>query len=587
MSVSRLKQALKRFAGDRGGGFATMAATFLPIALMVSAFAVDRGSLLVEKDNLQSLADLAAITAGANLTKASTAATLAITDNESVTVSLSAAGSTYDPTAHTTDQIDMIVEPGRYTGKTSVAVDSRFQAGATPYNAVRVKLRKSGTLYFAQPFMKTPLIETSAVAAVPAQAAFSIGSRLASLNGGTLNSLLNSLLGTNISLSAMDYEALLRTDVSALDFVKALGTRIGVTAGTYNDVLDATVSAGQLASAIASVSGSNQTAQLALNTIVTSAPITANIPLRSVIDLGDLGRLGLGEKAQGFDVGVNAMDLLTAGAAIAGGKTQASVNLGTSIPGLLNLKLDIAIGEPPQNSPFYAVGEAGTYVRTAQTRVVLSAEVPGPGAIPGLGTLLNPLLIAAVKIPLYAEVAYAEARLTDVSCPTGRPDSLKVTIAARPGVADLYIGEVDPAAFRTFETHPTVSPAKIADITLLGIPVLRILGSAQATITNNAETMLTWNKAEIDAKTVKTVSTTDLTQTLTSSLLGKLKLTPQVLTLTLDITPLTSLIKGLISPVTPALDGVLNSVLGIVGLKLGQADVRVYGATCGRSVLVQ
>jgi uncharacterized membrane protein len=42
-----------------------------------------------------------------------------------------------------------------------------------------------------------------------------------------------------------------------------------------------------------------------------------------------------------------------------------------------------------------------------------------------------------------------------------------------------------------------------------------------------------------------------------------------------------------LNAVAEPVDTLLNSVLGLLGVSLGQADVRVTGANCGRSVLVQ
>jgi uncharacterized membrane protein len=46
-------------------------------------------------------------------------------------------------------------------------------------------------------------------------------------------------------------------------------------------------------------------------------------------------------------------------------------------------------------------------------------------------------------------------------------------------------------------------------------------------------------------------------------------------------------VKLSLAAVTPALDKLLYNLLSLLGVSLGQADVRVTGATCGRSVLVQ
>jgi uncharacterized membrane protein len=43
----------------------------------------------------------------------------------------------------------------------------------------------------------------------------------------------------------------------------------------------------------------------------------------------------------------------------------------------------------------------------------------------------------------------------------------------------------------------------------------------------------------------------------------------------------------ILGTVTPAIDSVINAVLQLAGLKLGEADVWVEGVLCQRSVLVQ
>ena len=52
---------LRRLAGDRRANFAVMTALTAPVALLLTAFAVDEGSLFTERREAQSLADLADI----------------------------------------------------------------------------------------------------------------------------------------------------------------------------------------------------------------------------------------------------------------------------------------------------------------------------------------------------------------------------------------------------------------------------------------------------------------------------------------------------------------------------------------------
>jgi uncharacterized membrane protein len=594
-----IRRCAGRLVSTKSGNVAVMAGLLLPVGVILAAFAVDQGALYTDRRDLQALSDIAAITAAQNMDRATEAATLVVGDNRSGGISISEAGSSYDPVGQDTDRIDLIVEKGRYTPKSNIAVAQRFQAGVQPFNAARVSMRKGGDLYFGKSLMETPLISATSIAHVPSEAAFSIGSRLASLNGGVVNDVLNKLLGTSLSLSVMDYEALANVNVSALDFISALATELDLEAGTYDDVLDSNASIGQIANAFASISGANQTAQLALEALGDKAR-NIEIPLRQLIDLGSVGRLGIGEKPQGLTVDTNVMDMLQATAALANRHHQVEIGSGLDVPGLINVSAKLAIGEPPQNSPFYAVGESGTTVRTAQTRLKVTVRVLGgtmsgqQEQLLGLLTSLLPVVlnIATVELPIYVELAHAEARLASVSCPTGRPDSLNVSIAARPGVASVYVGHVPDSQFTNFTSSPIPDFANLTTISLGGLNILAVTGRATLPIQNVSETTLTFNKVEVDAQTVKTVSTSTPLQSLTQGLLNNLEIRLSVLgtplgLLTPSVAAVKNAIVGLLVPVAPTVDQLLYTVLSTVGVHIGEADIRIHGATCGRSVLVQ
>jgi uncharacterized membrane protein len=46
-------------------------------------------------------------------------------------------------------------------------------------------------------------------------------------------------------------------------------------------------------------------------------------------------------------------------------------------------------------------------------------------------------------------------------------------------------------------------------------------------------------------------------------------------------------LANLLAPLGPVLDSTIAATLGTLGLKLGAADVQVYGVSCARPVLVQ
>ncbi|SDA98207.1 TadG family pilus assembly protein [Mesorhizobium qingshengii] len=571
--------------GDKKANFAVMTALSAPVALALAAVAIDEASIYTERREAQAMVDLAAITAASNITNIQAAVVTTLTDNGMPGVVVQGSGQTIPAAVGKTV---VTVTPGRYATST-VNVSQRFQAGVTPYNAVHVTLKKIPARYFASSLIPTPVIGTEATASMTPQATFSVGSRLLSVNGGILNALLSGLLGGNISLSVMDYNGLISADVSVLSFVDALATQLNVTGGTYSDVLASKATVGQIATAMANVPGLGNTAKVALQTIASKSTSTVKIPLSSLVDLGSVGSLGLGQRPAGLGVDASAMGMLTAAAVLANGTNQAQVDLGATIPGLLSTKLTIAIGEPAQFSPWLSVGEIGTVVRTAQTRIKLLASV-GVGT-PGLGGGIS---LLAVNLPLNVEVAYAEAKLTDITCPTG-PSSIKVSIAAHPGIASLHLANSNTSGFGDFSQPQSFTDAEIADVSLklllINIPLIQVMGSAATAITNNSPTTLTFNATDIANKTVKTVSTRNISQSLTTSLVNNLSLSVNALGLGIDLTALLGTVKpavvALLNGVTAPVDDLLYNVLSALGVGVGQADVRVTGATCGRSVLVQ
>lgn len=557
MSELRTRLFPVRFAADARGNIAIFAACMLSIAITATAFAVDFGSLYLERREAQSAADLAAMAAAADLDRAEEIAALTIKANGIEQTN------------------SLVVTKGFYTADLALDPSERFKPGVGPFNAVSVEMTKPGRTYFAKAFMSGPVeMGVRAVAANTAQATFSVGSRLLSVKDGLVNALLGALVGGNVNLTAMDYNSLVDADVKLGDFMNALASEVNVTAGTYNDVLNSTATVGDVLSAAADVTQQNGDSQAnaALNSLLSqSGSSSLTVPLSSFVDLGELGNATVGSSNPGLDASMSAMEIVTSAVTLANGEHQVTVDLGASIPGLLSLKLDVAIGEPPQNASWIGVGEPDAIVRTAQTRLKLVAEVGGTGVLSG----------ARVKLPLYLDLAYAEARLDDIACTNGDPSTATATIGARPGTADIYIGEVTQAAFGNFSTKPTVAKANIVDV-----PLIKVKGKAQVEVGNMSETMLTFDMSDVENATIKSTDTKDYTQSLVLSLLDKTDLEVNVAGLGVGLPALVAAtVKAVLMPVAPALDSVLHTLLTTLGVRLGEADVRVHGIRCGSAVL--
>ncbi|MEP9398917.1 pilus assembly protein TadG-related protein [Mesorhizobium sp. KR2-14] len=164
--------ARRRFLSDISGNLAVMTAITMPAALVLAAFAIEEGALYAERRHAQSLVDLAAITAAANLDKAVAAVLITLLDNGMHDVVLARSGTQPGDLTPT-----VTVEPGRYVGTSATAPDTRFSPGARPFNAVRVTFQKLGTRRFGNELTGRPLIGAQATASVSARAGLSIGGR--------------------------------------------------------------------------------------------------------------------------------------------------------------------------------------------------------------------------------------------------------------------------------------------------------------------------------------------------------------------------------------------------------------------------
>ena len=542
----------RQFVSDERGNIAFIAAACMLLVTGCAALGVDVGSVFTDKRRAQSAADLAAIVAASDLTRAPRAAAATVAKNN------------YPP-----DSL-VAVETGVYKADTSLVPQQRFTAGATPANAVRVTMQTKTPLFFGKVLTGDPYINlrVSSVASTTQLATFAIGSRLASLNGGLLNQLLGQMLGTSLSLSAMDYQALADAKVNLFDFMSALATRANLTGVSYDSLLQSNLKVTDIIAAL-QASGATGAANSALSNIGSSlAGITTKVTLGDVIDAGPYGDMLVGQQPK-VGVDLDALDLLSATAQLANGTHQIATSLNLGLPGIAAVSLQVTVGERPVGSSWITIGQTGASVHTAQTRILATVQLIGSGSV------------AAVNLPIYVEVAAGTATLNNVSC--GYPDIASSTaqLGVSPGIVDAWIGGVTSADMTNFTTKPNPPAATIVDL-----GAIKVTGRAHATMANTAPTNVNFSYADIQAQTRKTVNTTSFTSSLTGSLLSDLSLSVQLGPLALPIPGLGPQVVSIISGATGSIDTLLNTVLQTLGVGLGQADVWVAGIRCDGAVLV-
>lgn len=522
------------------GSTTALVAAAMPMLIALVALAVDVGMVHLESRRIQGDADQAALAAASDLSRADTLARSMMRG-----------------------PVIADVRPGRYTPDPALEPHLRFkpQPGG---DAVRVTLQRDVPTAFARIFGTDSVrVERSATAARADMAAFSLGSRLASLDGGILNAALSSLTGSNVRLSVMDYNALAGAEIDLAGYLDALRTRARLSAVTYDDVLTTDISGSLLMQAVGD-NVADPVARAALVALASAAQGSAR--LDRLFDLGALG--GQASGGNGL-VRTNALDLVTNLLQTSnGGNRIFSTDIGAGVSGLGSTRATVALGERPVGSPWIAITRTGEpVVRTAQARILIETQL-APALLPGLS-------LASIELPLLVELASAEARLDALSCAAPR----SARIAARPAPGLIAIAKVDRARLDDFSRPLTRSRAR-----LLRTLLVEVEGEAAVDL-GSAEP---WQPLVFtDIGTMRKIKSSRLVGGVASSLVRDIRLNARLVGfLPLPLDPVTQAVGSQLSLVAPVLDGLISTLTGTLGIGIGEAEVTLTGLRCGQPVLV-
>lgn len=554
---------------DQAASISPMAALVLTATIGFGALSVDVGSFYFNRRALQGAADLAALAAAEAISPGYTlAANQQIAQSAAAAVVLANGYSAATLTG---------VTIGHYDADPTMTPANRFVAPtSSTVNGVRVTLSLYTPMLLGRFFVPSGTtglhasdvrIDVSTTAANAHFASFDVGTTLATLQGGLPNALLSSLIGSNVSLSAMSYTSLLNTQIDLFAFSKALAGRINLTGPTYDSLFNTQVKVSDVLAAMAAANsaaqGSNATATSALLQLAgLAAQSSTTVQLSRLIDFGPFTQMNV-DGTPLIGASVSAYDLLSETLGIANGNHMISANLGASIPGLAAANVYLTVGERPVGSPWLSVGPETTTVHTAQTRLLILSTIGAP-----------PLL--TINLPIYVEIASASATLKNLTC-----EPLSAVVNTTPAIVNAWIGNVTPTLMANTSSIPNPAPAQIASVLGIGAVTAR----ANAGMTNLTPTSLAFAQSDITSGTVHTARTVDYTTSLVTNLLSSLQLGIAGVPL-IPPSLLTSISQALASATSP-LDGLINSVLATLGISLGTADVRVTGVRCDGAVLVQ
>ncbi|WP_265944073.1 TadG family pilus assembly protein [Dechloromonas sp. A34] len=402
----------------QGGAIGLFGILTLLTALLFTALAVDAGRLWIERRQLQSIADLAALEAARSLGCAG--------DIENALAAAQEAATRNGFTGNLNNAPNLL----QVGGLNTVAGKRQFAAG-TGNEAVHVTATRTvpASLVLGGFFGQNTLISAQATArGEPSHATFTAGSYLLRISttpedAGLLNGLLGGLLGSSLALDAISYKGLASTDVNLAQLVRA-----GAGVGSVEELLDANLSVadiiGLTATAVSQQSGVDAAVTAGLQQLLAASVNNAAVRLGDVLDVSVPASDAAGK------VGINVFDLITTTLMVANKQHAVSLPLAINLGSLINVNARINVIEPPQ----IAVGPPGqdaagnwcTQARTAQIDVTAAVKVD--------------VLLARIDLGLQTQVAQGEAHLESLSV---APGATRAVIGATPGIATIKLTKAD------------------------------------------------------------------------------------------------------------------------------------------------
>jgi uncharacterized membrane protein len=404
---------MRAFLSDRRGSAVTIFAFSAMVMSVMTAIVMNQVSFYLEKRKLQAAVDMTAmmIMQSGNITEARAMALLEEQMGQPME--------------------GVTVVQGNYTPDAALAAGGRFLPNVSPFNAVQVDAQVPATKVMLGSMMPDDLqIGASARAARRTSVSLVVGSRLVRLDGGLSEALLDATVGYSGKLTVMDYNSLAGAQIDAIDFLQALNVEADVQAVTFNDVLSAPVSVGEIVDAMAATTDDGNI--LAILNKAAPAGGTDDVILSEMIDLGSMTNLPIDALLSGQAMPLGVGEILTGSAALADGNNQVGVNLNGKVGGLALANVSLDIGEKPQVLSYVGRAREGAEVSTSQFRL----EV---GALGG-----NPL--TAVKLDV--TMAAAEIEVDDIQCKadgTADVTLLAMTEAATVGLKASLLPKINVA----------------------------------------------------------------------------------------------------------------------------------------------
>ena len=537
-----------------------LVAGWLVLVAGVGALAVEFGRLSHDQRMAQIATNQAAVAAAGNLMRAEGVAAAAVSGT------------------HIAGNTEMIVVRGRYLNDPLLPKEQRFKPDPVNANAARVTVRSEAPLHVGRLFTgaSSYSIAVEATATNAAFGALAVGGRTMAFQDGLLNQILSGLLGARIELGQADYSALAAARIDLLRYLQALAAEMGPNSGGNDRLVRQSVAASgafaALAKAARADNGAETAASEALNAVAAAtARSSGSLVIAKLFSPGPYGANLAGERPGVPTLTVSALDLMNAVAQTASATRQAEAEIPLNAPGIVGATVRLAFAERSPGMSWIKVGAESTNVQAVQTRVLVKLKLRGAGAI------------GALELPITIEVGNAMAQLSSIKCDHLRPALSTMSVDARPGAVDVWIGEAADANFAAMTAVLKPGPGRIVDL-----PALRVSGRAAVPVKNLHPNTLTFTQAEAQMRLVKSVGTRDFTRSLVTRLMQNLQLAieKQEAAEGVPLAP-TKAVGDMLNAAQPSIERALAGTLDALGVSVGRVDVTPLGLRCDGAILVQ
>lgn len=538
------------------------------LTLLVS---VDIGNVFFTQRALQRAADMAAMAAAQRLDIPTQAAQQSVAQN----------GLTVAPT----------VVLGVWNATNTAAAPTYFCASGNvgcsgTVNAAQVTLTQNVPYFFS---VGQRSLTATAIAKNTAIVSFSLGSGLASVNGGLLNQMLGALLGNSnpLSLDLVSYQGLANTNIRLSDLMASVGV------GSVSQLLSTQLSLSRFFNAVITAGNQNGLTGVAAGTAFAPNTLVLGPGLsNAVISMGNGSGVpgvlqllaGVGNDQSALNAQLNVLDLLMTAAQIANNQNAATISTNLALPGvvglpgLVNVGLTLKIIQPP----VIAIGPPGTDASGNWQTTAKTGQV-------SLGLNVTTSLVGVINmtIPIGLIAAGANAHLEAAHCPVPR-SGLSADFGGQVTPVSLCIASGSATAVSNVSSYacPTTL-APLVQASVLGVTTT--LASLWATIAPQATTS-GWTPDPTTVtvgQTARVSGTSNFFGSILNSNLSQVQLTllgNSVVLSALGITQ--ALLATTIGLVGQTLDAVLTPVLSAIGIQLGYADIKVLSVNCDAVELV-